>query len=268
NPDCIAFNKYDPSKSTSAVRYPDIFINTLGGPRKGQIYSETAHVAGVAVKNVTLGYAPTTGSYPSMCGIAWSHPGASFIGDNHDPWLKTAMDSGVMSPGRFSIQYQLGGTATMSFGSAVPKVPDSASWITSDPEAPGFWSLPGAIGNYKNYLIVDPSAIAINGHIKDVMEIMKDLGLQNSTFRDEDNWLSATFPCSNPPELVITVGNVKVPISKEVMTFGKDSKGQCVLPVQGSDDAQYPLTLGSPFLASLKNIVFDYDKRAVSVTPL
>ncbi|KAK0521908.1 hypothetical protein OC834_006482 [Tilletia horrida] len=254
NPDCIAFGTYDPSKSTSAIRYPDIFVNEFGvGPRKGHIYSETAYVAGVPVMNVTLGYVPASSSDPSMCGIAWPHPGASFIGDAYDPWLETAMDYGAMYPSWFSIQYRLGGVSTMSFGASIPEVPSPASWVTSDPDAPGFWSLPGSIGGISSYLIVDPSASTIFGSTKDITAIIKSLGLEHSAFRDEDN---------------LIIGTAKVPISKEVMTFGKDAKGNCILPMRGSDDEKYPPSLGSPFLASLKSIVFDYEARAVSVIPL
>ncbi|KAK0521447.1 hypothetical protein OC842_006779 [Tilletia horrida] len=271
NRDCIVFGgPYDPTQSSSAVSYNTSFLNELGGPRRGQLWSDTVRLSSMTAKNVTVGFVPR-GSGGGQCGIAWQAPGASFFGydDAYSAYLDDLREDGAMSPGRFSIQYQLGGASTMSFGSAVTDPKGSGEWIAADPQAPGFWSVPGALGDSEStFLVVDPSAYSIYGKTGDLMPVIHQLGLANSTFRDEDNLLSATYPCDKAPEVTITVGNVKIPLTKEVMTFGKDAKGDCVLPFKGNDNLQYPSFLGSPFLASIKSIIFDMDTRSLSVVPL
>ncbi|KAE8203355.1 hypothetical protein CF327_g7780 [Tilletia walkeri] len=266
NADCVlSTGSYDPSKSSTAHNSHAAFDNGLGGPAKGEIWTDNIKVAGLSVQTVSLGSLDSVYS-SGQCGIAWSDPTNSFFGDGYQSFLYSMKKSGVLQPPNFSIQYSLHGQSTIAFGSAVPSV--SGSWIPSDPEAPGYWTIQSKIASVASYMIVDPSAFVILGNTQDIQEIFDHYGVGKNTFRDEYGYLGATFPCNNPPKVVINVGGLDVPLTKEVMTFGKDAKGNCLMPLQGGDDYQSPVTLGSPFLASIKSIVFNIDTHAMHIVPL
>ncbi|KAE8217549.1 hypothetical protein CF319_g8386 [Tilletia indica] len=266
NADCvISTGSNDPSKSSTAQDSHAAFDNALGGPAKGEIWTDNIKVAGLSVQNVSLGSLNTQSSF-GQCGIAWSNPTNSYFGGGYESFLYSMKKAGVLQPPTFSIQYSLHGQSTIAFGSAVPAV--GGSWIPSDPEAPGYWTIQSKIADLAGYMIVDPSSYSIFGNTEDIQDIFDYYGVGKNTFRDKYGSLAATFPCNNPPNVVINVGGLDVPLTKEVMTFGKDAKGNCVMPFQGSDDYQSLITLGSPFLASIKSIVFNIDTHAMHIVPL
>ncbi|KAE8233905.1 hypothetical protein CF326_g1064 [Tilletia indica] len=262
----IATGAYDPSKSGTAKDSHVEFDDGPSGPLnpKGEIWTDTIKVAGLSARNVPIGSIYQQDGF-GMCGIAWNSD-SSFLGPGYNSFLFNMQKSGVLQPPIFSIQYSIHGKATASFGSAVPKV--GGHWYPSDPQAPGFWTLQSQIANISSYMIIDPSATGILGNSEDIQALFDHYGVGNNTFRDEDGSLMATYPCNNPPKVVIRVGKLNVPLTKEVMAFGKDAKGNCVMPLVGGDDIQYPISLGSPFLASIKSIVFNIETHAMHIVPL
>ncbi|KAE8220448.1 hypothetical protein CF319_g6025 [Tilletia indica] len=266
NSDCIiATSAYDPSKSSTANDSHLAFNQGPGGPvYEGKIWTDTIKVAGLSARNVSIGSFPQKDGF-GMCGIAWNSDN-SFLGPDQKSFLKNMRKSGVLQPPTFSIQYSLHGKSTASFGSAVPAV--RGRWHASDPQAPGFWTLQSKIASIASYMIIDPSATSILGSTQDIQALFDHYGVGKNTFRDKDGFLMATFPCDRPPKVVIRVGRLNIPLTKEVMAFGKDAKGKCVMPMVGDDNSQYPISLGSPFLASIKSIVFNIETRSMHIVPL
>ncbi|KAE8218064.1 hypothetical protein CF319_g7983 [Tilletia indica] len=261
----VASGAYDPSKSSTAKDSHVPFNQGPSGPvYQGKIWTDTIKVAGLSARNVSIGSFPQKDGF-GMCGIAWNSDN-SFLGSRYRSFFFDMQDSGVLQPPNFSIQYSVHEKSTISFGSAVPAV--GGHWYASDPEAPGFWTLQSKIASIASYMIIDPSATSIFGNSEDIQALFDYYGVGKNTFRDEDGLLMATFPCDQPPKVVIRVGELDVPLTKEVMAFGKDAKGNCVMPMVGDDNNQYPISLGSPFLASIKSIVFNIETHAMQIVPL
>ncbi|KAE8220447.1 hypothetical protein CF319_g6024 [Tilletia indica] len=261
----IATGAYDPSKSSTAKDTHVAFNQSPSGPiEQGEIWTDTVKVAGLSARNVSIGSIPQNDGF-GMCGIAWNSD-SSFLGSDYKSFLFNMQESGILNPPNFSIQYSVHGKSTISFGSAVPAV--GGHWHASDPEGPGLWTLQSKIGSIAGYMIVDPSSPAILGSTQDIQAVFDHYGVGKNTFRDENGLLRATFPCDKPPKVVIRVGELDVPLTREVMAVAKDAKGNCVMPISGADDIQYPITLGNPFLASIKSIVFNIETHAMHIVPL
>ncbi|KAK0521865.1 hypothetical protein OC835_006756 [Tilletia horrida] len=268
NSDCIfSTASFDPTNSTTAIGRQRVFRNPYGGSSSGDLLADTLETGGISISNYTMGSIKGPNRF-GVCGIRWLKEGAtSLFGRSaaYRSFVYPYKSSGAIVRATFGLALDLNGASTFSLGTSLHEVA-SDHWVRVDTEAPGSWSMHGAIAGVADYMTINPAMTSIMVSPEQATEIMHSIGVVPVVDSNED--VIATYLCTQPPSIVVTIGNVNVSLTRTVLTYAKDKDGRCILPITGTKGYNDIPTLGTSLIASLKELVFDYDELALGIVPL
>ncbi|KAK0554628.1 hypothetical protein OC845_000660 [Tilletia horrida] len=262
-PECVVSTAaFNVSASQYAYSKGMKYVDRLNPAIHGEVYysdltlQDASCPALVASINSTKEFA--------SCGITWARdPGY----DDHVYSMFYNWDRAI-SPVQIGFHYDFA-RPEFRVGSDCGVIRDE-QWIDAkvpQKESYGFWSPEGAIGRgYHGRLVIDPKHSDIVTSVPDAEEIIKSLGL--SPIRDAAGRTTATYPCNKPPKVVVTVGKVEVSLTETVLTYRKVGVGRCQLPIHGNHGHTLAPTLGSAFLASIDQVIFQLDTAQLAILPL
>jgi len=119
--------------------------------------------------------------------------------------------------------------------------------------------------------MIDSGEPGVRGPLEAVMKLASALGAE--TVIDPENGSGVHFqvPCDKAdslPSLTLALGDAgeaKVTLPGAALVGKKNAKGACSVLLRGSDARQW--VLGMPFFRSIRGVLFDPDRRGVSIAP-
>ncbi|KAK0518587.1 hypothetical protein OC834_007595 [Tilletia horrida] len=266
--DCIvSTGGYDPQTSPTAVDLKHNFTLQVAHTWHGKTYTDTVKVGALSIPSFPIGSIPAPTSF-GTCGIAWDSPSANLSVTGQGPSYKSFVyafkAAGAAAKALISISYNLNSQPMLSLGASITAVA-SDHWVKVDTQAPGTWRVPGSVAGVNTKVIVTPGEAMIWATMDDATKIINAIGLTPRL--NNNKYVTSNFPCADVPDVNIVIGGLAINLTTDVLTYQKDDDGSCVLPIYGLPGYKEEPILGSTFLASIKEVVFDFEQLALGIVP-